>query len=356
MSYDVAIVGGGPAGASCASFCVMAGLRVVLLERETFPREKVCGDCLNPGCWAVLQRLQLEDKVRALPHGALDRVDFVAIDGHSISVDLPRGAEIAVKRSLFDHLLLRRAGEVGADIYEGATVTRVRQEDSGNWMVETERDSVHARILVAADGRNSSVARILNFLPRLSRQRVALQARVTLPEKFGNRVVLQFRPKGYSGQAPVGPNELNLCLVSVPADIASLKEWAIHQFNIPREQTWRTITPLTRDPIPATRRNLFFIGDAARVVEPFTGEGIFYALSSGELAAHAAAELIAGHDVASVAGNFAKAHAALYRGRLWINQLARAAVLAPRAASLLLLGARLHPGLLSLLTAQIVRR
>src|SRR5438128_8322952 len=107
--FDVAMVGAGPAGSTCAAFCAQAGLRVLLLERETFPREKVCGDCLNPACWPVLQRLQLEDKVRTLPHGALDRVDFIAINGHSISVDLPQGAEIAVKRSLFDHLLLRRA-------------------------------------------------------------------------------------------------------------------------------------------------------------------------------------------------------------------------------------------------------
>src|SRR4051794_11390431 len=246
MSYDVAIVGGGPAGASCACFCAMAGLRVLVLERETFPREKVCGDCLNPACRPVLQRLQLEEKVRALPHGALDRVDFVAINGRSISVDLPQGAEIAVKRSLFDHLLLRHAREAGADVHEGATVTSVKQEHSGGWTVETERGPIQARILVAADGRNSSVARLLNFLARPSRERVALQAHLKLPAPFGNRVVLQFRPEGYSGQAPVGPNELNLCLVSIPADITSLKEWAIRGFDIPAKQIWRTITPLTR--------------------------------------------------------------------------------------------------------------
>src|SRR5690349_9845318 len=130
MTHDVAIVGGGPAGAACASFCAMAGLRVVLLERETFPREKVCGDCLNPACWPVLKRLELEDGVRALPHGRLDRVDFIAINGRSVSVDLPAGAEIAVKRSLFDQLLLDRARQLGTDVHEGTTITQVKQEDS----------------------------------------------------------------------------------------------------------------------------------------------------------------------------------------------------------------------------------
>src|SRR5689334_10604461 len=203
MTYDVAIVGAGPAGACCASFCCSAGLRVLLLERETFPREKVCGDCLNPACWPVLRRLELEDKVRALPHGRLDRVDFIAINGRSVCIDLPPGAEIAVKRSLFDQLLLERARQLAADVREGATVTQVKQEDSGEWMVATQGASFHARILVAADGRNSTIARLLNFLPRPSRERVALQTHVALPRDFGNRVVLQFRPEGYSGQAPV---------------------------------------------------------------------------------------------------------------------------------------------------------
>jgi Dehydrogenases (flavoproteins) len=59
------------------------------------------------------------------------------------------------------------------------------------------------------------------------------------------------------------------------------------------DQGWRTITPLTRSPVPSAHENLFFVGDAARVVEPFTGEGIYYALRSGELAANAAQKFFA---------------------------------------------------------------
>src|ERR1700704_2215080 len=87
MTFDVAIVGGGPAGSTCATFCALAGLRVLVLDREVFPREKVCGDCLNPGGWAVLERLSLAAQVRALPHGQLDSVQFIAIGGQTISVD-----------------------------------------------------------------------------------------------------------------------------------------------------------------------------------------------------------------------------------------------------------------------------
>src|SRR5438093_9530499 len=85
--FDVAIVGGGPAGSTCAAFCARAGLRTVVLEREKFPREKVCGDCLNPSCWPILNRLEVGQRVRALSHVNLNRVEFIAIGGRTVTVD-----------------------------------------------------------------------------------------------------------------------------------------------------------------------------------------------------------------------------------------------------------------------------
>src|SRR5450432_2736895 len=109
--WDVAIVGSGPAGASCAAFCAAAGLRTLMLERAHFPREKVCGDCLNPTCWAILERLGAAAEVRASSHGKLFMVDFISISGRSITAPLPSGenAEIAIKRSVLDDILMRRA-------------------------------------------------------------------------------------------------------------------------------------------------------------------------------------------------------------------------------------------------------
>ena len=165
--------------------------------------------------------------------------------------------------------------------------------------------------------------------------------------------MLQFLKQGYSGQAPVNENELNLCLVAKPRDIEALKEWAWQRFAVARDHPWRTITPLTRSPLPPAHENLFLIGDAARVVEPFTGEGIYYAIRSGELAARAIVKIIGGEDPESAIREFSRQHAAIYRGRLWINQLARAAVMSPRIGSLLVHAARVQPALLRLLTAKI---
>ena len=355
MIFDVVIIGGGPAGSSCASFCALAGLRALVLEREKFPREKVCGDCLNPSCWPVLERLGAAHPVRDLPHSKLGTVEFIAIDGHKLIIDLPSGAdcEISVKRSLFDDLLLRHARVLGADVHEQTTVTALSR--NGHWNIETTSgETFQARVLIAGDGRNSTVARLCNLLPRPARERVALQAHVPLPRDFANRVVLQFLREGYSGQAPVNETELNLCLVGAPPTISTLRHWAQHQFQLTAHPLWRTITPLTRSPVPSAHENLFFIGDAARVVEPFTGEGIYYALRSGELAANAVAKIFRGKNRHSALREFTRAYAEMYRGRLWINRLARAAVLRPRVGSLLVHAGRMNASILKLLTAKIV--
>jgi len=357
--FDVAIVGGGPAGSSCAAFCAKADLRTLLLEREIFPREKVCGDCLNPACWPILSRLQLAEHVRRLPHSVLERVEFIGIGGRTLTVILPAGdePEIAIKRSLFDQLILSRARELGTIICEGSTVTALTAPNAvtRNWTITATDRTFESRILVAADGRNSTVGRLRGLLPRIEKERIALQTHLPLPHDFGNRVVLQFLPEGYSGQAPVGDGELNLCLVSVPRQMAALRNWAEVRFGISPQNSWRTITPLTRASIATAHGSLFLVGDAAQVVEPFTGEGIYYALASGELAADAIISQNNGRDKAEIAAAYSTAHAQLYRGRLWINRLARAAVLSPRVASILLEAARFQPALLRLLTAKIVR-
>jgi menaquinone-9 beta-reductase len=329
--FDVAIVGAGPAGSTCAAFCAAAGLRTAIIEREKFPREKVCGDCLNSACWPVLRQLGLVEQFRNLPHGKLDAVEFIAISGRKVIVDLPHGneGEIAVKRSLFDSLLLSRARELGVTVHEGSTVTGLSKTPARNWKID--------------------------LLPIPARERVALQAHIPLPRNFGNRVVLQFLEEGYSGQAPVNENELNLCLVGAPPTISSLRKWAERNFEIEPAQPWRTITPLTRAPVSSVQGNLFFIGDAAHVVEPFTGEGIYYALRSGELAAIAIQKMVRGEDRPSILREFAHEHAAIYRGRLWINRMARAAVLSPRMASALMQFAGPSSAVLRLLTGKIVR-
>jgi flavin-dependent dehydrogenase len=305
----------------------------------------------------VLRRLKIADQVRNLPHGKLDTVDFTGIGGARVSIELPRSEDarmMAVKRSLFDHLLLERARAAGAEVHEGAMVTRVEKARWGDWQIDVVHDKVTAPILVAADGRNSSVARLRNLLPRMRRERVALQAHIPLPSGFGNRIVITFLPKGYSGQAPVNGHELNLCVAGKGSDIASLKRWAATTFGVALDHPWRTTTPLTRDALRPAHDNLFLIGDVARVLEPFTGEGIYYALRSGEIAAHTIKQLLRGGDREIALRRFAQEHRQMYHGRLWVNELTRAAVLSPRIASVLLHAAQIQPVVLRALTRKVI--
>ena len=319
-AYDVAVIGAGPAGALCAAFCAAGGLRTLLIERAKFPREKVCGDCLNPACWPVLDRLGVRERVLALPHARLAEVEFISLRGRSVR--LPLDGEIAIKRSLFDQVLLDRARELGAEVREGVALTAI----APGWALHAGGERFSARRLVAADGRNSTVARLLGLLPRAAKDRVAVQTHLPAPRDFGARVVMQFHEHGYSGLASVGDGQLNLCLVARPPRLDAMKAWARATFGI--EPEWRTITPLARSLVAPAHRELLLVGDAARVVEPFTGEGIAYALATGELAAR--------HLLADDLAGYATAHRALYRGRLWINHLARFACLRPRLATWLL--------------------
>ena len=106
--FDVAIVGRRPGRIELRSFLRERRPANASAGTGIFPREKVCGDCLNPACWPILRRLQLVERVRRLPHGVLDRVEFIGIGGRTLAVALPAGdeAEIAVKRSLFDQLIM----------------------------------------------------------------------------------------------------------------------------------------------------------------------------------------------------------------------------------------------------------
>src|SRR5207244_4337682 len=119
----------GPAGSTCAAFCARAGLKTLLLDRAVFPREKVCGDCLNPACWPVFGRLGVAGRVLALTHAKLAEVRFIGLRGQftTFALDPSGRGEIAVKRALLDDLLLRRAAECGAEVRQGATVTAIER-------------------------------------------------------------------------------------------------------------------------------------------------------------------------------------------------------------------------------------
>ena len=354
-AYDIAIAGGGPAGAACATFCAQAGLRTLVLEKSAFPRDKVCGDCINPGCWPVLDALGVTAEVLASPHLPVTRVAFVGDHGcrnglhnnRRITFPLESGSpgEIAITRRILDDILLRRCTAAGADVLQQAPIKALSRDADGGWRITAGERTFTAARLVAADGRNSTVARLLGAAPPARRDRVGLQAHVPTPAGLTRGIELHLLPLGYCGTAPVDEHRTNFCLVASAANLDALKAAVATRFQIDPAQEWRSIAPLERAPIGPSRDGVVYIGDAARVVEPFTGEGIYYALGSARLAAR--------HILAGSLNLYPAAHAALYRKRLWINRLARWAVTHPGAGAALLRIMDAHPASLQYLVRRV---
>ena len=346
--YDIAIAGGGPAGAACATLCAAAGLRTLLLEKARFPRDKVCGDCVNPGCLPVLEQLGVLPEILAAPHFTLSSVTIRGANGHGISLPLPHSAgpgEIGITRRLLDDILLRRAAAAGAEIHQETPIQSLCREPGGAWRIQTPLRQFTTRRLIAADGRNSTIARLLGAAPAARRDRIGLQAHLPAPPDLEQGIQLHILADGYCGIAPVGAGLANFCMVATAGRIDALKSAISSRFGISPSQSWRSIAPLARAPIGPLRDGVLYIGDAARVVEPFTGEGIYYALHTATVAAR--------HLIAGTVPQYPAAHSALYRRRLWINGLARAAVTHPRAGALLLRLLSSHPAPIRYLVGRV---
>ena len=355
MPFDLAICGAGPAGTACALAAARRGWRVALIERAVFPRHKVCGDCLNPSLWPVLESLGTAAAIRALDHAALDRVRFVTQSGRPLELSLPPGAERAVTRESFDQVMLQAALAAGVSLFSGAPLTHLECREN-LWHLTTPNAALTARTLIAADGRNSTACRLLGLSVPARRGhegRVAVQCHAPLHPDYQGTVALELLAHGYCGIAPVDAARMNICLVSEARSLGTVKSQIQQRFQLPSGQIWHSIAPLERADLPlAPFPGCYVVGDAARVVEPFTGEGIYYALRSGQLAAAAAGRHLAGDRSAGAA--YQESHRHLYRHRLWVNRLSKLAVTHRALGNTLLALGHRFPGLMHHLTSKVV--
>ncbi len=138
LHCDVLIVGAGPAGSSSASFLARKGLNTIICDKAAFPREKICGDCINPGCWELFGLLGVADEVAA--HA--ERVSGVRIAGRysrtlDIPIPVPTGKNtpfVAIKRSILDEILLKRAVADGVLFLESTaldSLASVNHDETG---------------------------------------------------------------------------------------------------------------------------------------------------------------------------------------------------------------------------------
>ena len=361
-TWDLIVIGAGPAGSACASLCAKAGKSVLLLEAARFPRDKVCGDCLNPAVWPVIERLGLRTRIDALPSSSPKVIRF-SVAGHGqIDVPLPHRdnsrSERVVRRLELDALLVERAIELGVLFRDGSPVTSLRPV-SGLWEVTTTLgENHHAHQIVAADGRNSVTARHLRMHSSLFRDsRIGIQTHIPHPADYDGTLEMRIYRNGYGGLADLGNGMANLCLVANDGSLKALRKEAEEYYRMESATAWRSITSISR-PVARhlAKQGVFLCGDAARVVEPFTGEGIAFALRSAELLAD---HLIAPSNEAPGTAIqrevlYSRAHRELYGKGLWVNRLTRFLSEHPRIAHRIAPLLLRHPRFLSIMTRKVI--
>jgi flavin-dependent dehydrogenase len=297
--FDVIVSGGGPAGATAAAFCAQRGLRVALFEHARFPRHKVCGNVINPNCWPVLERLGVAARIRALPHHKIDGALFTTMKNQAATIPLQAGT-IAIRRSLFDAALLGHARACGVQVFERETIHGISTDRHA---VASNGRHLAAKGIVGADGRHSVVAQKAGLVRqhRGHSGHIAFQSHFRAPEALDNRVQLHLFRGGYCGVVRVDADRANLCIVTEARGVrsssncAALFECTVWQ-NPDFQDLGVTPEPLeplrSSHPLQATmnvpaRNGVFLAGDALRVMEPFTGQGIFFALRTAELTSEA---------------------------------------------------------------------
>lgn len=352
---DVAIVGGGPAGAVAALVLARQGARVRLFERARFPRPKLCGDTLNPGALRALLPHVDVAALRALGC-PLFGMRLSGPDGAVLEGRYPDGVTgLGVTRAALDTFLLRAAAAAGAVVDEGVMVLGPATASgavTGVRVATAAGARVHdARLVIAADGRSSRLAAALGLsrTPRRPR-RWALGAYAhgvaDLRGGFGEMHVRRGR---YLGIAPMADGLANVCLVLpwAGAREAVTRPWAAIQaaaavdpLLAPRFTGARlasapvVLGPMAVDASSAGVPGLLLAGDAAGFVDPMTGDGLRLAIHGAAFAADVAAEVLAGRcGVQAAPFALAARRRAAFAAKWRFNRSLRAVVDHPGAVS-----------------------
>ena len=203
--FDVAIIGAGPAGSSAAIQLATKGYSVALLDKEQFPREKLCGDFLNPVNWPLLRELKVERAVLARPHEKVSIFRFTSFSGEEAEIPLPAGRDGAVvglglRRFDLDHVLLERANSLGVTVLDGWKPKELERQPDG-WMLKADKSLLGARVLIGADGRNSWVAHHLGLADPAAMQgrSVGFQFRLKCANRSTGKIEIHLFPGGYAG-------------------------------------------------------------------------------------------------------------------------------------------------------------
>jgi flavin-dependent dehydrogenase len=365
---DVLVAGAGPAGAIASLVLARAGARVLVVDRDAFPRDKLCGDTLNPGAVSLLASLGLTGGPL---RDALPLAGMIVTGPHaSVEGRYPEGCRgLALTRRTFDAWLLEHAIRAGAR-FEGGLVIRaplledgrVRSVVRGLQLARRGDGSqvirLPATVTIAADGRRSVTARALGLIRHPPRpRRWAYGTYATGVAGVRDIGEMHIRRGFYLGIAPIGAGRCNVCVVSsgrpagatpldvirraVAADPAIAARFTAAEY----EPRVRVLGPLAVDALACGADGLLLAGDASGFVDPMTGDGLHLAMRGATLAAEEALRVLADGRFAAAPERLRRAREQAFGRKLRFNRFLRTLVGSPSAVTMAAGGARLAPGL-----------
>ena len=327
MSVDVAIVGAGPAGSTLAAILAQRGLSIALIDRDQFPRDKLCGEFLSYDALPILNRLGV-----AFDAPAIGRCRVVARH-RTYEFDFPAPAR-GVSRLLLDHLLFRTAVAAGAHAFAGWTTARL---DPLTIERDGEQQSIEAKVIVGAWGRwgrfDAQLGR--RFMRDHSHRSFGFKRhyRATTSEPVID--LYSFRG-GYLGVSPIENAQTNICGLVHASRLAGLKgRWdafvetirseepqleTLYASHQPAQDGYLSSEPVIFRARSAVEHGVFMIGDASGIVDPLTGNGMAMAIQSAAVAAPHVLRAVEGkRDEAA----YRQAHAAFFGRRIrWSRRVA----------------------------------
>ncbi len=298
MQYDVIVIGAGPAGSTTARECAARGLRVLLADRASFPRDKPCGGGVTIRA-ARLLPFELTPVTERTATGAR----FSLRQTRPFTGDAGRPLVYLTQRRHLDRYLLDQATAAGVTLRQRAPIQAVERNGT-RITVRVGGESITGQALVAADGANGRTATLAG-IPQLHRRAVALEGNITPPDGIGDPWTTHFGmdlgtlPRGYGWIFPKG-DHLNIGAggaAHTGRELRGTVERLARYYHLDPA----TIRDLrghhlpTREPhAPLVDGNVALVGDAAGLVDPFTYEGIYAAIWSGRTAAKHLARHLAG--------------------------------------------------------------
>jgi len=349
-AYDLIVVGAGPAGSACAITAVRSGARVLLLDKDNFPRHKVCGEFVSSESRHIVDSLLGDENHFAAPPTITSSRIF--LDSRQITIPVEPPAS-SIPRYDLDAALLVAAKTAGVEVCENVLVRDVHNSDQHNtqqpaFTVTTSAGTFTSKAVVNASGRWSELTQreALNKRSPDKTKWIGLKAHFC-EESAPSSVDLYFFHGGYCGVQPINGTSVNACAM-VQADVArSLEEvFALNPELQRRSREWvqqfpNVTTSGLRFRDPRTEdRGMLLAGDAAAFIDPFAGDGISLALHGGVMAAQSLMPFLDQH------ASLAQVHAA-YR-TAYFRQLAPALRNASHIRRLLSAPAWLRAGIMTL--------